>query len=259
VAYVVEDVFTPKDTDHAYVLQDWWIFGEPGIGVYHGAQVCTAYSAARGDSPCLITFSLFVRSLTIGLSIAAPVGPIGVLCIRRTLAHGRWTGVFSGMGAATADAVYGCIAAFGLTLVSDLLLSGADVLRLVGGVFLGYLGVRTLLARPAEEEAAVQESPRAGLAGAYASTFALTLTNPMTILAFVGIFAGLGADAAGDYGGAVIMVLGVFAGSALWWLLLSGGVSLLRDRFDAHLMLWVNRLSGAVILIFALDLLRRLV
>ena len=193
----------------------------------------------------------------IGLSIAAPVGPIGVLCIRRTLAEGRLIGLVSGLGAATADAAYGFVAAFGLTVISQVLIDQADLLRLVGGGFLAYLGLRTLLTPPAEE--AAQVTAARGLPGAYASTLALTLTNPMTILAFLGIFAGLGvAETAGDYGAAGVTVLGVFLGSALWWLALSGGVSLFRARFDARAMHWVNRLSGIIILVFAADILRRL-
>lgn len=194
--------------------------------------------------------SLLLRGLAVGFSIAAPVGPIGVLCIRRTLADGRAAGLVSGLGAATADAIYGSIAGFGLTFVSGFLLSQTGWLRLVGGAFLLYLGIRTLLSRPAERPAAASGT---GLARAYASTFLLTLTNPATILSFVAVFAGLGlASAGGDYAAATLLVLGVFSGSALWWLLLSGGVSLFRARFDPRAMRWVNRLSGVVIATFGL-------
>jgi threonine/homoserine/homoserine lactone efflux protein len=192
--------------------------------------------------------SLFIRGLVIGLSIAAPVGPIGVLCIRRTLAQGRSYGLASGLGAATADGVYGCVAGFGLTFISSFLVNQQVWLRLVGGVFLCYLGIKTLLAKPAEEEA---EAKGVGLVGAYGSTFFLTLTNPMTILSFAAIFAGLGvAETGGDYASATILVAGVFAGSALWWLLLSGGVSLFRDRFTPAALVWVNRISGVVVMGF---------
>ena len=192
--------------------------------------------------------AVFVRGLIIGFSIAAPVGPIGVLCIRRTLADGRAAGLVSGLGAATADAFYGCVAGFGLSFVSTFLAAQQTWLRLIGGVFLVFLGVRTFLTQPASEAAAASGR---GLAGAYVSTFALTLTNPVTILAFVGIFAGLGlASAAGDYRTAGVLVAGVFGGSALWWLLLSGGVSLLRERFSPLVMQWVNRLSGVVLVGF---------
>ena len=131
--------------------------------------------------------AVFVRGLIIGFSIAAPVGPIGVLCIRRTLADGRAAGLISGLGAATADAFYGCVAGFGLSFVSTFLVAQQTWLRLIGGAFLIYLGIKTFLTQPASEAAAASGR---GLAGAYVSTFALTLTNPVTILAFV--FGGLG-------------------------------------------------------------------
>jgi threonine/homoserine/homoserine lactone efflux protein len=194
--------------------------------------------------------TLLLKGLLIGFSIAAPVGPIGVLCIRRTLADGRAAGLMSGLGAATADALYGCIAGFGLTFISGLLISQQGWLRLIGGAFLLYLGIKTLLSRPAEQPASAGGT---GLARAYASTLLLTLTNPATILSFVAVFAGLGlASAGGDYTAAVFLVLGVFVGSALWWLLLSGGVGLFRARFDARALRWVNRASGAVIATFGM-------
>jgi len=186
-----------------------------------------------------------LRGILIGFSIAAPVGPIGVLCIRRTLAEGRATGFVSGLGAATADAIYGCIAGFGLTLVTRFLMDQQVWLRLFGGAFLCYLGLKTVLSRPAKQAASAKGS---GLAGAYGSTFLLTLTNPMTILSFAAVFAGLGlASAEGSYASAGILVLGVFAGSALWWLMLSGGVSLLQGKFNARGLEWVNRISGVII------------
>lgn len=195
--------------------------------------------------------SFLLRGLLIGFSIAAPVGPIGVLCIRRTLAQGRLVGLVSGLGAATADALYGLVAAFGLTFISSFLLQQETALRVVGGLFLLYLGVRTFLTRPSETEAS--GGARAGLLGAYSSTLVLTLTNPLTILSFAAIFAGLGvADTAGDYGAASVVVIGVFVGSALWWLLLSGGADRLRDRFTPTALQWVNRLSGLIITLFGI-------
>jgi threonine/homoserine/homoserine lactone efflux protein len=183
----------------------------------------------------------------IGVSIAAPVGPIGVLCIRRTLAEGRAIGLAVGLGAATADAAYGAVAGFGLTAVSSLLVRQQAVLRLVGGLFLCYLGVRTFVARPADRAA---RAGGAGLVGAFTATFGLTLTNPATILSFVAVFAGLGIAGAGSWREASVLVAGVFLGSALWWLLLSGGVSALRSRLDLSALRWVNRLSGAVLVAF---------
>ncbi|MCP4538674.1 MAG: LysE family transporter [Chloroflexi bacterium] len=194
--------------------------------------------------------NLLLRGIIIGFSIAAPVGPIGVLCIRRTLAEGRLSGFVSGLGAATADAIYGCIAGFGLTFISDLLIGQQTRIQLIGGLFLCYLGIKTLLAQPSEQAAAAQGS---GLLGAYGSILILTLTNPMTILAFVAIFAGLGiADTGGDYASALVLVLGVFVGSGLWWFLLSAIASVLRTKFDARALRWVNRVSGIIILVFGL-------
>lgn len=156
--------------------------------------------------------SIFWRGLLIGLSIAAPVGPIGVICIRRTLADGRAAGFASGLGAATADVVYGSIAAFGLAMISETLVTQQVWLRLFGGVFLCYLGLRTFVARPAET---VTGGGGEGLLKAYASTFLLTLTNPMTILSFAAIYAGLGlAESDRGWTQALTIVSGVFIGSA---------------------------------------------
>ncbi len=194
---------------------------------------------------------VFLRGLVIGFSIAAPVGPIGVLCIRRTLADGRVYGLVSGLGAASADAVYGTIAGFGLTVVSGFLVDQQTALRLVGGTFLIYLGLRTFYAQPADRAAEVEKGR--GLPGAYLSTLALTLTNPVTILSFAAIFAGAGiADAGRHAGDALTLVAGVFGGSAAWWLLLSGGVSLVRTAFTPARLRWINRLSGVVLFGFGL-------
>jgi threonine/homoserine/homoserine lactone efflux protein len=194
--------------------------------------------------------SFFWRGLAIGFSIAAPVGPIGVLCIRRTLAAGMTVGFVSGLGAALADAIYGAAAAFGLTALTELLVSHQTWLRVVGGLYLCYLGLKTFNARPADKPAEVKAG---GLTAAFLSTFFLTLTNPATIVSFIGVFAGFGlGTGVGNYGTASLMVAGVFLGSAFWWLLLSGGVGYFRDRFDAKKLSWVNRLSGTVILVFGL-------
>ena len=194
--------------------------------------------------------STLLRGMIIGFSIAAPVGPIGVLCIRRTLAQGRAAGFVSGLGAASADAIYGSIAGFSLTLISGFLLTQQTWIRFVGGLFLCYLGGRAFLAAPAEQA----PSPRARrLTGAYVSTLLLTLSNPMTILAFAAVFASLGiAEARGHYASAAALVLGVFCGSALWWLALSSMASLFRERLDVRALRWVNRISGIVVTGFGL-------
>jgi threonine/homoserine/homoserine lactone efflux protein len=197
-----------------------------------------------------------LRGLIIGFSVAAPVGPIGVLCIHRTLAGGRTAGLVCGLGAATADAIYGSIAGFGLTFISSIMISHQSWLRLMGSAFLCYLGIRTFLARPAGHAAPARGN---GLAPAYLSTILLTLTNPMTILSFAAIFAGMGlANTGGDYVSAGMLVLGVFLGSALWWLILAGGVGMLRERLNPAGLRWVNRISGGIIVGFGIVALRSL-
>ncbi len=180
-----------------------------------------------------------------GVSIAAPVGPIGALCIRKTLSEGRLSGLAAGFGAATADALYGAVAGFGLTAVSSWLIAGSRYFGLGGGAFLVYLGITTLLARPGAESA---KCPTSSLWKTYFTTFGLTLTNPMTILSFIGIFAGLTAGAARDYSAAATLITGVFAGSGAWWLVLTSGIGLIRGQSTAKLLRWVNVASGGVIL-----------
>jgi threonine/homoserine/homoserine lactone efflux protein len=191
------------------------------------------------------------RGLIIGLSIAAPVGPVSLLCIRRTLAEGRLSGIVSGLGAATADAAFGCVAGLGLTYISNIMIDQRSWLRLIGGLFLCYLGIRLLLARPAEQTALPTKGN--GLIYAYASTLLLTLTNPMTILSFAAFFAGLGLASAGNgYASSGALVLGVFIGSAIWWLILSSAVGAFRERCSQLGLQWVNRISGAMIAGFGL-------
>ena len=195
--------------------------------------------------------SFFIKGLIIGFAIAAPVGPIGVLCIRRTLADGRWVGFFSGLGAASADMVYGAIAAFGLTAIQTILIGQQFWLHILGGFFLLYLGLRTFFSRPAQQAAVV--TAKRGLTSAYLSTLGLTLTNPATIISFTVIFASLQTgNTKGDLPSAGLLVSGVFLGSAAWWLSLSSIVGFFRERFTSAWMLWVNRLAGLAIFIFGL-------
>lgn len=195
---------------------------------------------------------MLLKGLILGFSIAAPVGPIGVLCIRRSLIHGRLAGFLSGLGAATADGLYGMLAAFGLAAALNKLDQDSGWLlglRIISGLFLGYLAIKTMLSRPATEAANAKAD---NLWAMYASTLFLTLTNPLTILSFATVFAGLGITAYGW--DSVWLVIGVTTGSALWWLLLSGSVSLLRERVQAY-SVWINRISGLIILGFAIAVL----
>ena len=191
---------------------------------------------------------LLLKGLAFGFLLAATVGPMWILCLRRTLASGALVGLASGLGIAIADGFYGAVAAFGLTVISGFLLAHAFWIGLVGAAFLLYLGVKTLMSKPQVE--ASSEKPL-NLSAAFLSTLGLTLTNPPTILAFAAIFAGLGLVSSADYGAAALVVAGVFAGSALWWVILAVGAGRLRHRIGVRLYRAINIVAGISILGFA--------
>ncbi|STX42993.1 arginine exporter protein [Legionella donaldsonii] len=195
--------------------------------------------------------TLFLKGLIVGIAIAAPVGPIGILCIQRSLHNGFQIGLMSGLGAALADSVYGIIAGFGLTALSSFLLTQQFWIRLIGGLFLLYFGITLFLANP---KARATRDEERSLWNAFATTFLLTLTNPATILSFMAIFAGLGlGSTATDFIHAFLLVSGITLGSALWWLLLSSFVAFkLRHRLSPKVMSYINRVSGIIILFFGI-------
>ena len=194
--------------------------------------------------------ALALRGFVLGFTIAAAVGPISLLVIRRTLAEGQRYGLVSGLGVATADAMYGAIAAFGLAAVTDVLVSARQVLGLVGGVFLLWLAWQTARSVPSEA-ATVVPGGRRGYPGAYLSILGLTMANPMTILSFGALFAGLGVTS-GATGDAALVVLGVLLGSTTWWIVLTTFVARLRTRVTPA---WIHRInvgSGVIIGAFAI-------
>ena len=198
------------------------------------------------------SINMILKGLALGFSIAAPVGPVGLLCIRRTLERGFKSGAISGLGAASADAVYGTIAAAGLTLVADFLAKQKLWLGLLGGAFLFYLGIKTFLSKPAEETSKGESD---SLGGDFFSTFLLTLSNPMTIFAFIAIFGGFAVQSSAVYRfSAFLLVAGVFCGSALWWLGLSLMVNYLRQRLDQKVIFYINKSAALAIIGFALYL-----
>lgn len=190
--------------------------------------------------------SLFIKGMIVGFCLAAPVGPIAAICVQRTIAK-RWiSGVVSGMGAAAADAVYGAIAAFGATIVSEFLITEHAWLQRVGGVILLILGVRLLMVKPIEREG---NGENRSLVGDFLSTFILTLTNPMTFVAFAAIFATMGIGAVrGRPILTIELVGGVFAGSAVWWVILCAGAWGLRRHFDFKRLALVNKATGVFVI-----------
>jgi threonine/homoserine/homoserine lactone efflux protein len=212
-------------------------------------------SDRRADRPAdlradTMELGFLFKGLVIGFSVAAPIGPIGVLCIRRTLAGSFVSGVTSGLGAAAADAVYGSVAAFGLTAVASFLVGQRLVLGLAGGALLCLLGYRVFVsgaARGPGDAGRTAPAKSPDMWRGFLSTFFLTITNPMPILFFIAIFAGAGLAAPDDYFSAGSLVVGVFAGSALWWLILCAGTDLFRQMISDRTMRIINYLAGVVI------------
>lgn len=206
---------------------------------------------------------VWLQGFLMGLAIAAPVGPIALLCIRRTLAQGLWIGLLTGLGAATADGIYGMVAAFGLSAISELLVQNTQYLKIFGGLFLLYLGLTTFFSKStvAADDLTITQSPSLTgedgfrLLSAYGSTLALTLTNPATILSFIAIFAGLGITQT-NYFHSVTLVFGVFTGSAGWWLVLVSGVIYLSNRFTSERLArfnqWSTKVFGVLIMGFGI-------
>jgi len=190
-----------------------------------------------------------LKGLIIGFAMAVPVGPIGIMCIRKTLAEGHSRGLIIGLGAATADSLYGSIAAFGLTFVSDVIAGQHFWLSLAGGGLLLFLGIRTFRAKRKDPIVPFDEK---GLLSSYISAFLLALTNPLTIFAFVAVFAAFGLGHKLVFISACILVLGVFSGSSLWFLTLGYVATLFRKKLDAGGLRWVNRISGALIILSGL-------
>lgn len=193
--------------------------------------------------------NFFFKGLIAGAIIAVPVGPVGIICITRALSWGAPYGLVSGLGIATADALSAAIAAFGWTLIADFLAGEQKWLRLMSGMFFLYLGSRLLRAKSAAP--GTLPSRQAGLSAAYASMFFLTLTNPVTLLSFIALFAALGVEKAGvNYLSAAALTLGAFVGSALWWVILEFLIYSPNIKFDSHRLRWISRLAGLIIVLF---------
>jgi threonine/homoserine/homoserine lactone efflux protein len=201
-----------------------------------------------------MAFIILIKGIIVGFCAAVPVGPIGILCIRRSLADGQKIGMATGLGAATADAIYGCVAYFGLTAVSNFLIGQKLWLGLPGGLFVCGLGIGTFFKKPTEQKTTAG-AHIGSLFSAYLSSLFLTLTNPTTIFSFMAIFASVGLGVSPTLFNTVGLTAGMFIGSALWWLFLSISVSLFRSQINPGRMLLINRLAGIIILVFGLYLL----
>ena len=201
----------------------------------------------------ILTF--LIKGFLIGISVAAPIGVVGLLCINRTLMQGRLSGFISGLGTATAHGLYGCIAGFGLTFISDFLIDEQFYIRLIGGIFLYYLGVKTFIRQPKQKPLALEGRT---LIKAYLSSFSIAIANPLTILSFVAVFAASGIAKTTNYSSSTALILGIFIGSTCWWLILSSSVSLLCRKLNAAALRLINRISGIMILFFGFTVLYQL-
>ena len=192
---------------------------------------------------------LLIKGMSVGVAVAAPVGPIGLLCIKRTLAEGKTSGLASGLGAASVDAIYGFLVAAGLA-TTGILVNYSEPMEFFGGMLimlLGALSILTFMKGTNIEIKAANAKKSKGLVSAYATTFVLTISNPMTILAFVALVAGIGASEANNPGAAYILVLGVFIGSALWWLFLVTLASTASSRITPKATRWFDLISGLIL------------
>jgi len=191
-----------------------------------------------------MNLGVFAKGLLAGLAIAAPVGPVNVLCVSRTLTKGWKAGLVSGLGAATADAFYGAIAGFSINFIIQLLIRQEFWIRLIGGSFLVVVGLLYYFKRAGSLEA--RESGSAKQSD-FVSTLLLNLTNPTTVLSFLAVLAALRASQPKSWWLDWLLVLGIFCGSLLWWIVLIAIVNRFRSRFDDRAMLWMNRLAGLAI------------
>lgn len=194
----------------------------------------------------------FIKGLIIGLTIAAPVGPVGIMCVHRTLKYGRFIGVISGLGAASADLFYAAVAAFGLVAITNLLTDSSSVIKFFGGLLFIAIGIHMIRQRPtfvSNADSIQVEKDRPNIFSAFLSTFVLTAMNPGTIIAFTVIFATFGVDRDAGGLGAASLVLGVFLGSAVWWCGLSFFASSMCDYLKQHSKM-VTRVAGSIIILF---------
>ena len=193
---------------------------------------------------------VLVQGAAIGFLVAAAIGPIAMLCIRTTLERGRIAGIAAGMGVAVADTIYAAIGAYGISFLGAALTSGETWLKLVGGLVLIAFGI--YLARKQAVSAADEKEVPKSIIADFGMTLALTLTNPMTILSFAGLFAGVSGLRGFPLTEIPALLLGVFAGSAVWWVALAFVIGLIRHRISPTTMLWINRGSATAIIGFGL-------
>lgn len=193
-----------------------------------------------------------IKGILIGISVSAPLGPIGVLCIQRTLNKGFKSGFVSGAGAASADIIYAIIAGFSITFISDFLIEYQTYIRIIGGAFLILVGVRISISNPAKQIKKLRIKGN-NFYKDYITSFLITVSNPITILAFGAFFATFNmVSETTDKFSITVMIITVFSGSLIWWLSLIGIVTIFKKRIRLRNLLWINRITGVLIVLFAI-------
>jgi threonine/homoserine/homoserine lactone efflux protein len=192
------------------------------------------------------------KGIVVGLSASIPLGPIGVLCIQRTLNKGRVSGFVSGFGAAAADGLFAIIAGFGISIIIDSVVEYQLYLKAAGGIILFVMGIRLLYANPAIDLRRQLKKKKKGLFGDFLSIFILTISNPIGVFVFIAVFAGFDLVVKDSTASVLVLVAGVLLGAALWWFALSGFVSLFRHKFRLRKLLLVNRIAGVLVIAFGL-------
>lgn len=195
---------------------------------------------------------IFIKGIILGFSASLPLGPIGLICIQKTLNKGRWAGIVSGSGAALSDTFFAIIAAFGISFISDFIEQQQFILRIIGSAILILLGLRIFLTNPAIQ-IRKQKLKKNNLFADFISIFFLTLSNPVTVFVFGAVFASSGLiKVQNSFFDLVLIVVGVFVGAMLWWLILVNFVNLFRSKFRLKRLWWINKITGAVIVLFGL-------
>ncbi len=193
---------------------------------------------------------LFLKGIAIGIGASAPLGPIGVICIQRTLNKGRLSGFVSGLGAALADSFYAIIAGLGLSIIVNFIKEQQIYFEIVGVALLFFIGLRIFYANPAKQLRR-QKQKGSNLFSDFFSILALTISNPMAVFLFLALFAGLGlVDEQGGMFSTLQIVIGVFSGAAAWWFTLSTLVNLFREKFRLRRLWWINKIAGLAIFLF---------
>lgn len=195
---------------------------------------------------------ILIQGIILGFSASVPLGPMGLICIQKTLNRGRLAGIVSGAGAAAADTFYAIIAAFGISFISDFIQKEQFILRIIGSIILIFLGLKIFYTNPAIQ-IRKQKGKKNNLIGDFVSIFFLTLSNPITVFFFGAVFASTGVlKGENSFLELVEVVVGVFTGAMLWWLILTTVVNVFRSKFRLKRLWWINKITGAVIVIFGI-------